>query len=168
MKSKPSYLPMIVSIGFLLSGLIGVGTFAWCGAIGGCKFGKYEAEITLTDAKTHAPLANRKLTARIHAGAFFFPSVEEGQTVMTDSQGQANIEFNRGFYSPLVITVFSESPETIANFGFDLKNIREDTTLTQIDTEYLSAGGAEKGKVKLLLEVGDWSLGSAQVGMVEE
>jgi hypothetical protein len=88
--------------------------------------------------------------------------------VITGSEGQASIEFNRIFYSRLAIRLASESPGTIANFGFDRRDLREDTTLTQIDTEYFSAGGAEKGKIKLLLEVGNWSLGNAQVGMIEE
>jgi hypothetical protein len=62
MKSKPSYLPMIVSVGFLLSGLISYGIVFWCSFFGGCKLGKYEAKVTVTDAKTQEPLANMTLT----------------------------------------------------------------------------------------------------------
>jgi hypothetical protein len=167
--TKPSYLPTIVSVSFLLAVLTSFMTVFWCDFVGGCKLGKYEAEVTLTDAKTQEPLANRQLTPIVSTGT---PSLtnnsEEGKPVITDSEGQASIEFNRIFYSRLAIEVFSESPKARVQFEFNRKDIRENITLTQIDTEYLSAGGAEKGKVKLLLEIGDWSLGSAQVGTIEE
>jgi hypothetical protein len=87
--------------------------------------------------------------------------------VITDSEGQASIEFNRIFYSQLTIRLASEPPKTKALFRFDRKDIKEDTTLTQIGTEYFSSG-EERGEIKLLLEVGNWSLGSAQVSTVEE
>jgi hypothetical protein len=159
---------MIVSVSFLLTLLASFITVLWCDFSGGCKFGKYNAEVTLTDAKTHEPLADRRLTPIVDSG---IPSIsrisEEGKTVITDSEGQASIEFNRIFYSRLAIEVFSESPKARVQFGFDRKDIRQNTTLTQIDTEYFLSG-EERGEIKLLLEVGNWSLGSAQVGMIEE
>jgi hypothetical protein len=159
---------MILSVGFLLSGAVSAGTVAWCQAIGGCKFGKYEAKVIVTDVRTQKPLVNRQIQALIDYGSLLFINIEEGQTVTTNDKGEASVEFDRAFYSPLVIAVVSESLETRAQFGFDLKDVREGVTLTQVDAAYLSAGGAEKGRIKLVLEVGNWSLGRAQKGAIGE
>jgi hypothetical protein len=157
--TKPSYLPMIVSVSFLLAVLASFITVFWCSFFGGCKFGKYQAEVTLTDAKTHEPLANRKLTPIVSSGT---PSLtntrEEGQAVMTDSEGKARLEFSRVFYSRVSIRLASESPKTKALFGFFPEKIRENTTLSDTDSPYSYADGREKGEIKLVLEVGDWSL----------
>jgi hypothetical protein len=159
---------MILFVGFLLSGVMTVGTVAWCRVIGGCEFGKYEAKVTITDAKTQEPLANRQITTRIDYGSLIFINVEEWQIVKTDDRGQASIEFDRAFYSPLAIAVVSKSPETRASFGFYFSDIREDATLTQIETEYSPEIGETDGRIRLVLEIGNWSLGKARKGIVQE
>jgi hypothetical protein len=168
MRSKSLYLLIIVSVGFLLSGIASVGTVAWCRVIGGCEFGKYEAKVIINDAKTQEPLENREIATRIDYGSLLFINVEEWQIVETDDRGEANIEFDRAFYSPLAIAVVSKSPETRASFGFDFRNIRENATLTQTETEYSPETGETDEKIKLVLEVGNWSLGKARKGMIEE
>jgi hypothetical protein len=159
---------MVVSVGFLLTGLTAFVTLFWCGTFSTCEFSKYEASVTVTDAKTQEPLANRKVKALTDYGSAFFISVQEGQTVITDSEGQASIEFNRAYYAPLSISVVSESPETRSQFVFRFRDIRKGKTLSQIETEYSPEIGETNKKVKLVLEVGNWSLGKAQVGLIEE
>jgi hypothetical protein len=148
---------MFVSIVFLLV-LLSSGTLAWCGILGGCKLGKYRAKATLTDAKTQEPLANMELTPTINSGS---PPIarnrEEGQPVMTDNEGQASLEFNRVFYGQLVIVAVSDTPETRALFGFNPQEIKAHTTLSQTDLQYFIYA-KERGKIRLVLEVGDWSL----------
>jgi hypothetical protein len=168
MRSKAFLLITVLSVGFLLLGVVSVGTVAWCQIIGGCKFGKYEAKVTITDAKTQEPLSDRKMTANIDYGRLLFVNVEEGQTVTTDEEGQANIEFNRGFYSPLTITVFPKSLDARAQFAFSLRDIKEGTTLTQVKEEYIAFEEEKRKTIKLDLEVGNWSLGDAQQGVIEE
>jgi hypothetical protein len=169
MRSKPSYLPMLVSVGFLLSGVVSVGTVAWCDFFGSCKFGKYQAKLTLLDANTRKPMASRTLSPMVSSGT---PSIanntEEGGIVITDSEGKAEIEFNRVFHSRLSIEVLSESPESRALFGFNVKDIKEYTTLTQMDSENFAGEIEGKAKMKLILEVGNWSLGSVQQDGMEE
>jgi hypothetical protein len=87
---------MIVSIGFLLLVLSSFSAIALCQFFGKCKFGKYQAELILTDAKTHKPLINRSLTPTVISG---IPSIsrttEEGQLVRTDKDGRASIRLHR-------------------------------------------------------------------------
>jgi hypothetical protein len=161
MRSKSSYPTILVTISFLLLVLLGFGTVFWCQFAGGCKFGKYQAKVTLTDAQTQEPLANMVLMPTSRSGTpGIANNIQKGQTVTTDNKGQAIIEFSRVFDSALTIDVFSESPKTRSMFGFTfyLKDIREHTTLSDIDTQYFYSEGRDKGEIKLVLEVGDWSL----------
>jgi hypothetical protein len=160
MRSKFMHIiATIVSVSYLL--LLSFGMVAWCQFFGGCKFGKYQAKVTLTDAKTQEPLTNMVLTPTSRSGTpGIANNVEKGQPVITDSKGQASIEFSRVFDSALTIEAFSEFPKTRSMFGFAfyLKDIREHTTLSDIDTQYFYSEGRDKGEIKLVLEVGDWSL----------
>jgi predicted RecB family endonuclease len=168
MRLKAFSLFTVLSVGFLLAGVVSMGTVTWCQVIGGCKFGKYEAKVTITDAKTQEPLANRRIKIVIGYGSKFFINVDEGQTTVTDSEGQASVEVDRAFFSPLVISVVTDSPKARAQFALELKDIREDEILTQVEEEYIAFEEDKRRSIKLVLEVGNWSLGSARKGIIEE
>jgi hypothetical protein len=157
MKSKFSSLPIFVLTGSFL--LISATAYGWCEFVGGCKLGKYQARVTLTNVETHQPMADMELTPLLTSGGgpFFGQFKEEGTSVITNNEGQARFEFNRIFHTRLTIEAISKYPEFRVHFGFNRPEIKEDTTISRTNYDYFD-GADGREQLQMVLEIGDWSL----------
>jgi hypothetical protein len=157
MRSKFSHLSIFVLTGSFL--LLSTTVYTWCGFMGGCKLGRYQANVTLTDAATQQPMANMAITPVLasNGSPFFGRFKEEGTSVITDNEGQADLEFNRIFFTRLKIEAVSEYSEVRGLFEFDRPEIREDTTISRTNYDYLD-GADGREQLQIVLEIGDWSL----------
>jgi hypothetical protein len=119
MKSKFSSLPIFVLTGSFL--LLSTTAYAWCEFIGGCKLGKYQANVTLTDTATQQPMVNMELTPLLSSGGgpFFGQFTEKGELIITDNEGQASFEFNRIFHTSLTVEAVSQSLGIRSQFYFN-------------------------------------------------
>jgi hypothetical protein len=134
------------------------GTYFWCSIIGGCTFGKYKAEVTFTNLATKEPLASDTVTALIDNSAFFFINIGDPFTTQTNFSGNATIEFDNTFFSPLYISLVTDGSKTKTEFYIQPEDINTYTTISQTKSGRNITGGAESDLIELELKIGNWSL----------
>ena len=149
--------PSIKKVGFVLILMLSVGFYFRCFFIGGCTFGRYKGEVTLTNKETQRPLTNATVSAYIDNGSH--PLVEMGEVykTKTDEDGSAKFFFDNVFLSPLTIT-FTSDYGTRSVYSIETGKFVIEEKIVKTQIERYNSSGKAGDPIELEIEISDWSL----------